>query len=385
MFFTTQTIHTNPLFLLQFACCLVTGLLGLMLIISCFQIHCNHKGYEASRRILATAMFVLCLHYVFQMVYGIRDMGDDAGAAFNMLFYVLVSLLVSYAIYNIEGYWPGKKRFLAVGAASIIVTYGTFIYGYIQSNSLCIGNAIYVMLASFLISLIYYIACNLRAMSIRHRRVTDFTGVYMLPYNQYIWSSYSLLGTTALIIAISLLSRSLLLIAGPLMLLSMFIFTLTFIELGSHIMPIADVLSEEEETDSLGMTITETERSKRITVRHEGCLTKERMEEINFALKKWCKDGGYRDNTANIIMLSHDTNIKKEELCLFFDQYKQCTFRTWLCDIRIVEAQRMLQEAHEVKPRILAEKCGFMSYEHLCEEFMVKTRMTPEQWKKRTS
>lgn len=388
MFFTIQTIQVSPLFLLQFGCCLVTGLLGLILITSHFLIHCKHKGYEASRKMLAVAMIALCLHYILQMVYGIREMGDNSGAAFNMLFYVPVSLLVSYAIYNIEGHNTGKKIFLTVGIASIIVTYGAFIYGYIHTHSLNIGNMLYVMFAAFLLSLIYYIAHNLRAMTIRHRHITDFTGVYTLPYNQYIWSSYALLCTTTLIIAISILSRSLLLIAGPLMLLSLFIFTLTFIELGNYIIPIADVLSEEDDlntSNSFDFTFHETEHHKRKTVEREGCLTQERMQEINSALQTWCMQGGYRDYTANIIMLSQDTKIRKEELCLFFDQYKQCTFRTWICDIRVKEAQRLLMETPNMKPHILAKECGFMSYEHLCIEFKIKTRMTPEQWKNRPS
>lgn len=378
--------QANILFLLQFASCIVTALLGLMLLVSHFQNHSEHRGYEASRNMLTVAMFGLSIHYVFQMLCGIRAMGDDAGASFNMLFYVPVSFLVSYAIYNIEGYRQGKQRFVMVGIASIVVTYIAFLVGFLQVHSLCIGKIVYVMLGTYLLSLVYYIVSNLRAMSLRHRRVTDLTGAYMLPYNQYVWGIYLLLCSMAVIITVSLLSRSLLLIVSPFMLLSLFLFVMGFIGLGNHIMPISDVLTEDDEmevTDSLGMVTLHSQQLGRLTVEQEGCLTHERMEEINAALDKWCIEGGFRDNSANIIMVSQDIKVRKEELCLFFDQYLHCTFRVWLCGVRVKEAQRMIVSNPNMRVCMVATECGFMSYEHLRVEFKTKTRMTPEEWKEK--
>ncbi len=379
-------IQANILFLLQFASCIVTAILGLMLLVSHFQNHSEHKGYEASRNMLTVAMFCLSIHFVFQMLYGIRAMGDDAGASFNMLFYAPASFLVSYAIYNIEGYRQGKQRFVMVGVASIVVTYVAFLVGFLQTHNMCIGKTVYVMIGTYFLSLVYYIVCNLRAMSLRHRRVTDLTGAYMLPYNQYVWGIYLLLCSMAVIITTSLLSHSLLLIVAPFMLLSLFLFVMGFIGLGNHIMPISDVLTDDDETeepDSLGIVATQSQRLERLTVEQEGCLTRERMEEINAALNKWCLEGGFRDNSANLIIVSQDVKVHKEELCLFFDQYLHCTFRVWLCGVRVKEAQRMIVSNPNMRVRMVAMECGFMSYEHLEAEFKKKTRMTPEEWKRK--
>ena len=62
----------NTLFLLQFACCIIMSMLGLILVLSRFQIRWSNRRYEVSRWLLAFSMFVLAGHYVLQMLYGFR-------------------------------------------------------------------------------------------------------------------------------------------------------------------------------------------------------------------------------------------------------------------------------------------------------------------------
>ena len=54
----------NTLFLVQFACCIIVSMLGLILVLSKFQIRCSNRRYEVSRWLLAFSMFVLAWHYV---------------------------------------------------------------------------------------------------------------------------------------------------------------------------------------------------------------------------------------------------------------------------------------------------------------------------------
>lgn len=58
----------NTLFLVQFACCIIVSMLGLILVLSRFQIRWTNRRYEVSRWLLAFSMFVLAGHYVLQMV-----------------------------------------------------------------------------------------------------------------------------------------------------------------------------------------------------------------------------------------------------------------------------------------------------------------------------
>lgn len=54
----------NTLFLVQFACCIIVSMLGLILVLSRFQIRWTNRRYEVSRWLLAFSMFVLAWHYV---------------------------------------------------------------------------------------------------------------------------------------------------------------------------------------------------------------------------------------------------------------------------------------------------------------------------------
>lgn len=76
----------NTLFLVQFACCIIVSMLGLILVLSRFQIRWTNRRYEVSRWLLAFSMFVLAGHYVLQMVCGFRAKGDEIGAVVNVLF-----------------------------------------------------------------------------------------------------------------------------------------------------------------------------------------------------------------------------------------------------------------------------------------------------------
>lgn len=73
----------NTLFLVQFACCIIVSMLGLILVLSRFQIRWTNRRYEVSRWLLAFSMFVLAWHYVLQMVCGFRAKGDEIGAGYS--------------------------------------------------------------------------------------------------------------------------------------------------------------------------------------------------------------------------------------------------------------------------------------------------------------
>ena len=108
----------NTLFLVQFACCIIVSMLGLILVLSRFQIRWSNRRYEVSRWLLAFSMFVLAGHYVLQMVCGFRAKGDEIGAVVNVLFYTPVSFFISYATYNLICYRSGRKKFALLGCVS---------------------------------------------------------------------------------------------------------------------------------------------------------------------------------------------------------------------------------------------------------------------------
>ena len=119
----------NTLFLVQFACCIIVSMLGLILVLSRFQIRWTNRRYEVSRWLLAFSMFVLAGHFVLQMVYGFRAKGDAIGAVVNVLFYTPISFIISYATYNLICYRSGRKKFVLVGCVSYALILICFFFG----------------------------------------------------------------------------------------------------------------------------------------------------------------------------------------------------------------------------------------------------------------
>ncbi|MBU9911943.1 helix-turn-helix domain-containing protein [Prevotella copri] len=110
-------------------------------------------------------------------------------------------------------------------------------------------------------------------------------------------------------------------------------------------------------------------------------LDSEKIDMIESLLDKWCENGGYRDSTVNMPMLSAKLRIPRPELSSYFENYLKSSFRIWLSDIRFKEAQRMLLEECRYSNDTISTECGFSSHAHLYKIFKAKTGYTPGQWR----
>lgn len=165
----------NTLFLVQFACCIIVSMLGLILVLSRFQIRWTNRRYEVSRWLLAFSMFVLAGHFVLQMVYGFRAKGDAIGAVVNVLFYTPISFIISYATYNLICYRSGRKKFVLVECVSYALILICFFFGYKDTpRGMHIGEWLYVMLALFAVTIIYCIYTTVIEMRY-HRKIIEET------------------------------------------------------------------------------------------------------------------------------------------------------------------------------------------------------------------
>lgn len=92
----------KSLFILQLVCCVITAMLALQLAMASLQVRWKVWRYEISRWILVASMLFFSVHYLLQMIHGLRAQGADVGAAFNILFYTPVAFAITLSIINIE-------------------------------------------------------------------------------------------------------------------------------------------------------------------------------------------------------------------------------------------------------------------------------------------
>lgn len=362
----------NTLFLVQFACCIIVSMLGLILVLSRFQIRWTNRRYEVSRWLLAFSMFVLAWHYVLQMVCGFRAKGDEIGAVVNVLFYSPVSFFISYATYNLICYRGGRKKFALLGCVSYALILICFFFGYNDTpRGMHMGEWLYVMLALFAVTIMYSTYTTVIEMRYHRKIIEENTTEDLLPFDRYTYTSYGLAGIMVLAMVGAICYRPLLYCVGPLMLFSLISFTISFLGYGYNMIP-AEVRLELDTADEPLEVMEESE---------EVGLGSEKISIIESMLASWCDKGGYRDSTVNMPMLSVKLGIPRNELSLYFENYLKSSFRIWLSDIRFKEAQRMLLEECRYSNDTISSECGFSSHAHLYKIFKAKTGFTPGQWR----
>lgn len=362
----------NTLFLVQFACCIIMSMLGLILVLSRFQIRWTNRRYEVSRWLLAFSMFVLAWHYVLQMVCGFRAKGDEIGAVVNVLFYSPVSFFISYATYNLICYRGGRKKFALLGCVSYALILICFFFGYNDTpRGMHMGEWLYVMLALFAVTIMYSTYTTVIEMRYHRKIIEENTTEDLLPFDRYTYTTYGLAGIMVLAMVGAICYRPLLYCVGPLMLFSLISFTISFLGYGYNMIP-AEVRLELDTADEPLEVMEESE---------EVGLGSEKISIIESMLASWCDKGGYRDSTVNMPMLSVKLGIPRNELSLYFENYLKSSFRIWLSDIRFKEAQRMLLEECRYSNDTISSECGFSSHAHLYKIFKAKTGFTPGQWR----
>lgn len=362
----------NTLFLVQFACCIIVSMLGLILVLSRFQIRWTNRRYEVSRWLLAFSMFVLAGHYVLQMVCGFRAKGDEIGAVVNVLFYSPVSFIISYATYNLICYRSGRKKFALMGCVSYALILICFFFGYNDTpRGMRMGEWLYVMLALFAVTIMYSTYTTVIEMRYHRKIIEENTTEDLLPFDRYTYTTYGLAGIMVLAMVGAICYRPLLYCVGPLMLFSLISFTISFLGYGYNMIP-AEVRLELDTADEPLEVMEESE---------EVGLGSEKISIIESMLASWCDKGGYRDSTVNMPMLSVKLGIPRNELSLYFENYLKSSFRIWLSDIRFKEALRMLLEECRYSNDTISSECGFSSHAHLYKIFKAKTGFTPGQWR----
>ena len=362
----------NTLFLVQFACCIIMSMLGLILVLSRFQIRWTNRRYEVSRWLLAFSMFVLAWHYVLQMVCGFRAKGDEIGAVVNVLFYSPVSSFISYATYNLICYRGGRKKFALMGCVSYALILICFFFGYNDTpRGMHMGEWLYVMLVLFAVTILYSVYTTVIEMRYHRKIIEENTTEDLLPFDRYAYASYGVASIMVLAMVGAICYRPLLYCVGPLMLFSLISFTISFLGYGYNMIP-AEVRLELDTADEPLEVMEESE---------EVGLGSERISIIESLLASWCDKGGYRDSTVNMPMLSVKLGIPRNELSLYFENCLKSSFRIWLSDIRFKEAQRMLLEECRYSNDTISSECGFSSHAHLYKIFKAKTGFTPGQWR----
>ena len=382
----------DSLFLLQFACFIFMLINAFIVAASCLHVRWENKRYERSRWMIVAAMIGLAIQYIIQMAFGFRATHDDLGAVVNILVYTPCFSLISIGIYNIETTRANLRKMILVCGGIYAAIIVVFSVGISLHHSLYIREGLYLMLALFCVSVFYCIYMIIQEMLRRRNMLETMAATDMLPYVRYSRASVIILWLAVLAMPVAIFSTTLLYIVGPLALLAMLFFNVTFIALGSSYVPTEELLDKEAEKNKLARTgyiksggaISRLSKQSNISeTRTESLqqLSEERRLKIQNSLDGWCANLGYKDSTVNMLTLSRTLGISKDNLSAFFDQCMNSTFRIWLSEIRFNAAKRMMLDYPDYSNDIISAECGFSARTYLYRIFKKKEGCTPTEWR----
>ena len=380
----------DSLYLLQFACLIFMLVNAFIVAVSHLQVRWENRRYECSRWMIVAAMIGLAMQYAVQMVFGFRAMHDHLGAVVNILIYTPCFSLISMGIYNIETTRANLRKMILMCSGIYAAILLVFCVGISLHHSLYIREGLYLMLALFCLSVIYCIFMIVREMIRRKNMLETMAATDMLPYVRYSRASVIILWLTVLAMPVAIFSTTLLYIVGPVVLLALLFFNLTFIALGNSYTPTEELLDKEEEDSASARTGhmmpsggVSLNKDKSSTTGTESLqqLSEERINFIRQRLDEWCADLGYKDSSVNMLTLSRMLCISKDELSIFFDQCMQSTFRIWLSEIRFNAAKKMMLDYPDYSNDIISAECGFSARTYLYRVFKTKEGCTPTEWR----
>ena len=374
------------LYFLQFACFIFMLINALILGITHLHMKWVNRRYEWSRWLILAGMMGLAIQYLLQMLLGFRAKSDDLGAVFNILVYTPCFTTISMGIYNIEATHANRRKMNIVCTCIYAAIIAVFCIGYSNSGSLNIGNWLYAMLVLFGANVAYCIYMIMIEMRKRKKMLELMTGDDMLPYVRYARASVFALFFSTLTMPFAILSTTLLYIIGPLALLSILFFNLSFVALGYNYVPTEELLDkEEEESAALADEITESSNGQDAESADSKetlpSFSQERQAAIKEKLDKWCEELGYKDTTVNMFTLSRSLNISKNELSRYFTSCLNSTFRIWLSEIRFEAAKKMMLDYPDYNNDIISAECGFSSRSYLYRIFKEKEGCSPTVWR----
>ena len=376
----------DSLYFLQFACFIFMLINALILGITHLHMKWVNRRYEWSRWLILAGMMGLAIQYLLQMLLGFRAKSDDLGAIFNILVYTPCITTIAMGIYNIEATHANRRKMNIVCACIYAAIIAVFCIGYSNSGSLNIGNWLYAMLVLFGANVAYCIYMIMIEMRKRKKMLELMTGDDMLPYVRYARASIFALFFSTLTMPFAILSTTLLYIIGPLALLSILFFNLSFVAMGFNYVPTEELLDKEkEESAALADEITESSDGQDVESADSKetlpSFSQERQAAIKEKLDKWCEELGYKDTTVNMFTLSRSLNISKNELSRYFTSCLNSTFRIWLAEVRFEAAKKMMLDYPDYNNDIISAECGFSSRSYLYRIFKEKEGCSPTVWR----
>ncbi|MDR2680960.1 MAG: AraC family transcriptional regulator [Tannerella sp.] len=103
---------------------------------------------------------------------------------------------------------------------------------------------------------------------------------------------------------------------------------------------------------------------------------------IEAGLKSWMEEKQHLQSGITINDVSRYIGTNRKYLSLYINQHLNRSFRTWINELRINEAKRLLRSNPELTVNEIANRTGFAKNNHFYTLFLKGVGQTPSAWRK---
>lgn len=99
-------------------------------------------------------------------------------------------------------------------------------------------------------------------------------------------------------------------------------------------------------------------------------------------LKVWIAEKRFTEQGITLDLLSRQLYTNNKYLSSYFNSVENKTFRDWINDLRIMEAQNLLIQYPDMMVREIAIRTGFANQSNFGRQFLKQTGLSPNAWRK---
>ena len=217
--------------------------------------------------------------------------------------------------------------------------------------------------------LLYYTWAPLRELGNVQRRLDSEHGNPADAYLRTMRFGFFVVCAFAVISPLYILSRPLLFVFGPLGLISLSLFIVSFTALGFSMSEgVTEIVTETNDEIAAAKVFRE--------------IGPERIAEIDMAVSKWRSEGGFRDSNLTLSSFARRIMVNRTDVASYLTSIYGKNFRTWLSGIRVEEAKALMAAHPEYSNEVVSMECGFSSRVYFQRLFKERTGLTPAEWRR---
>jgi len=352
-----------------------------------------HKGgtygvYNIARKLIYTALALIAIQFVLQIIFGFRLKNPDWGAACNLVCFTPAMLCIDWAI--LVCVRAGKVRMSEnlVGAivfVAVLLLCGT---GVLASNPI-IGHYL-ILIASVVSGLccMHYFGVMYMEYRRMYKQIQYELGNPIEVFIGWMRWSVLMMAVATLLLFVGIIFPVALLPYSFVMWSTVFYFIGRFCSYGRYVKAINDLVNNAEvpSEQALEMDVpcvsdgqNDTQESAPATTEEQATdiLSEEKIER----LACWINRKGYCTKGLTIVELAGLVGTNRTTLSQYINVTKKMPFRDWINHLRCSEAERMMRNRPSLPVEDVAEHCGFSSRNYFDQVFLAYAGVTPANFR----